>query len=380
MYFYFRTPLSVTDNLTKVNTGKVFSTDEIRTLVPADIDTIAFTYGIKKEWVKDIYKDSEDDIKRKKATEKKKDDIKDTKNKQANAELLFQKNISIPFDISTIEMTADLSVMFRFYGLTEIITEDPRKKDLDINLSLAKDSLKKIIGNVKLIYNDKIKREASDVSIILNNIVDLDLKDAEPVLRSPESFSVVLPLNLDRSDLQSLINESKRDYVIRCSLGTSDDIEADMKSDGREKEWKQKIKGFSNEFSRTSGVIIENKHKDKIFEDRIFDELLKNRLTPYKDSVLIKFLTKETGNRKVNELFTNIINRTNSGKTSLVYLVNFTPDEFNYFDKQVHNLKKRGYKFMSFKDIMHRISIAVVKDQEGNVKKGNTADSIVKKK
>lgn len=270
--------------------------------------------------------------------------------------------------------------MFRFYGLTESINEDPRKKDLNIDLSLTSDSLKRVIGNVRLIYNDKIKREAADVCIILNNINEYELKDAEQVLKSLEGFSVVLPLNLEKSDLQAMINESKRDYVIHVTLGNEDDIDADMKSDGRERDWKIKIKGFSNEFSKASGVIVEDKRKDKIFEDKIFDELLKNRLTPYKDSVLTKFQTKETGNKKVNELFTNIISKTVSGKTTQIYLVNFSLDEFNYFDKQVHNLKKRGYKFQSFKDIMHRISSAVVKDQDEDTKKGNTADSVVKKK
>ncbi len=378
IFIYFRDPSADSKVVSKDQQKRIFTVDEIKNLVPRDIDTMLFTYGIKKEWIKDQQKEFSG--KPNKITDRNKSkEVKEIKNKPANAEFLFQKDISLPFDISTIELTADLSTMFRYYGLSEYINEDPRKKDLNIDLSLSNDSLKKVIGNVRLIYNEKIKREAADVCIIINNIIDYELKDAESVLKSGEGFSVVLPLNLEKSDLQSLINESKRDYVIHCILGTSDDLEADMKSDGKEKEWKIKIKGFANEFSKTSGVIIDNKRKDKIFDDKIFDELLKNKLAPYNDTVLIKFLTKEIGSKKVNELFTNIISRTSAGRTTLVYLVNFTPDEFTYFDSQVHNLKKRGYKFLSFKDIMRRVSSAVIKEQE-EIKKGNTADSVAKKK
>lgn len=369
LFFYFRTPvIEKTDKLSE-KPARTFTSDDIRNMVPRDIDTMLFTYGIRKEWIKDESKTTVTDHKT-----KKKDGIKEIKNKPANAELLFQKDINIPYDISTIDLTADLSILFKYYGLSEIVNEDPHKKDINIDLSIASDSLKKNIGNVRLLYNDKIKREAADVCIIINNLNEYDIKDAEPVLSSPESFSVVLPLNLERSDLQALINETKRDYIIHITLGNMDDIDVDMKSDGREKDWKMKIKGFSNEFSKTSGIIIDNKHKDKIFEDKVFDEILKNKLTPYKDSVLIKFQTKEKGPKAVNELFTNILSRTSGGKTTQVYLVNFTKDEFNYFDKQVHNLKKRGYKFLNFKDIMHKVSSAVVKDQSEDIKKGNTAE------
>ena len=120
----------------------------------------------------------------------------------------------------------------------------------------------------------------------------------------------------------------------------------------KEKEWKSKIKSLCYEYNKASGMIIENKIKDLMFVHNIQEEFLKYRQTVYRDTVMIKFTSKETGEKKIHSLFSDILTRTASGNKSLVYLLNFSTDDFTNYTKEVHNLKKRGYRFVKFNEIM----------------------------
>lgn len=345
LYFYMSKPEDEKEAGFEKKTEKKFSDDELKKIIPTEIDTMLFSFGIKKEWIKDG------------KNEKKSD--------KASPELWFVKDISIPFDLSTIEVTTNLTNMLRYYGLEETINEDPKTKNISADIFFKKDSLKKTVGNIKLTYADKIKRDASDVCLVLNNITDYKSSDLNDVLNSNENFSVILPLTNDKSDVQASILNSKKDFLLKFSIGKEDDVEADFKS-GQEnnREWRAKIKSVSFEFAKTGGVIIDNPVKDFVFEQKIKDEFQKYKMNVYKDTLLMKFASANIDEKKVYDLFTNIINRTKSGFASNFYILNLSPSEFSFLDKEIANLKRRGYKFYSFRDMMRRMNAPVVKSGE----------------
>ncbi len=319
-----------------------------------------YSFGVKKEWIREV------------KNEKKSD--------KANPELWFAKDISIPLDLSTIEVTTNLTNMLRYYGLEEAIYEDPKTKNISADVFLKKDSLKKNIGNIKLTYNDKVKRDASDVCLVLNNITDFKSSDLNEVLNSNESFSVILPLTNDKSDVQSSILNSKKDFLLKFSIGKEDDVEADFKS-GQEnnREWRAKIKSVSFEFAKAGGVILDDPVKDFVFEQKIKEEFQKYKINVYKDTLLMKFASANIDEKKVYDLFTNIINRTKNGFAYNFYILNLSPAEFIFLDKEIANLKRRGYKFYSFRDMMRKMSAPLVKsgeDKPNDTPQGIKADTL----
>lgn len=374
LYFYLGKSDSSNETVITKITDKKFTDEELRKKIPTEIDTIFYSFGIKKEWIKDAKNEKPD------KDDKKNEKKNDKKNEKANPDLWFAKDVSIPLDLSTIEVTTNLTNMLRFYGLEETINEDPKTRNISADIFFKKDSLKKTVGNIKLNYTDKIKRDASDVCLILNNIVDFKSADLNDVLNSNESFSVILPLTNDKSDVQATIENSKKDFLLKFSLGKEDDVEADFKS-GTEnsREWRAKIKSVSYEFAKTGGVILENPLKDFVFEQKIKEEFQKYKISTYKDTLLTKFASSNIDEKKIYDLFTNIINRTKGGSTNIFYILNLSPAEFTFLDKEIANLKRRGYKFYSFKDMMRKLNAPVVKpgdDKKNENPQGVKADTL----
>lgn len=359
-YFYFSDSEELTETgITKVS-DKKFTDEELRKKIPSEIDSMLYSFGVKKEWIKDGKNEK--------------------KSEKASPDLWFTKDVLIPLDLSTIEVTTNFTNMLRYYGLDETINEDPKTKNISADIFFKKDSLKKTVGNIKLTYTDKIKRDASDVCLILNNITDYKSSDLNEVLNSNESFSVILPLTNDKSDVQSAITNSKKDFLMKFSIGKEDDVESDFKS-GQEgnREWRAKIKSVSYEFAKTGGVILENPVKDFVFEEKIKDEFLKYKISTYKDTLLMKFASSNIDEKKVYDLFTNIINRTKNGFTNNFYILNLSPSEFLFLDKEITNLKRRGYKFYSFKDMMRKMNAPLVKpsdDKKSDTPQGVKADTL----
>ena len=345
LYFYLNKTDDSQETVFDKKTEKKFSDEELKRLIPTEIDTMLYSFGVKKEWIKDAKNDKKSD--------------------KASTELWFAKDISIPLDLSTIEVTTNLMNLLSYYGLEEFINEDPKTKNISADIFFKKDSLKKTVGNVKLIYTDKVKRDASDVCLILNNISDFKSSDLNDVLSSSESFSVILPLTNDKSDIQSAILNSKKDFLLKFSLGKEDEVEADFKS-GQEnsRDWRAKIKSVSYEFAKAGGVVLENPVKDFVFEERIREEFQKFKINTYKDTLLIKFASSNIDEKKIYDLFTNIINRTKNGFSNNFYILNLSPSEFLFLDKEITNLKRRGYKFYSFKDMIRKMNAPSVKSGE----------------
>jgi hypothetical protein len=360
LYFYLNRTNNDKENLPEQKTEKKYSDEELKKIIPNEVDSLLFSFGIKKEWIKDIKVDK--------------------KNEKASPELWFAKDAAIPLDLGTIGVTNSLTNMLHYFGLEGVINEDPKTRNVNADIYFKKDSLKKTVGVLKLTYNDKVKRDASDVCFILNNISDFKSSDLNDVLNSPESFSVVLPLTNDKSDVQSQILNSKKDFLLKFSLGKEDDVEADFKS-GQEgsREWRAKIKSISYEFTKTGGIILENPVKDFAFEEKIKDEFQKYKMNTYKDTLLMKFASSNIDEKKIYDLFAHIISRTKSGYTNNFYILNLTPAEFTFLDKEISNLKKRGYKFYSFKDMMRKMSAPLVKgtgEPQNENPQGVKADSL----
>jgi hypothetical protein len=313
---------------------KNYTAEELKIRMPNEIDTILHTFGIAKEWIND------NPAKNKKDTQ--------------NEALWFNKEVLIPYDLPLSSVNYELKSFLKSVEFAETVTEDPRSKNLLIDIYHSKDSTRKPLGKLSLLYSDKAVRNAADVAIILNNIDKLSASDFEKIVSSPEKFSVVLPVNFENADIQSQVLETGRDYILIYDVGNQDIPESDFRNDMSEKQWKGKVRSITIEYPNTSGIFLNNISKDIQFENELASHFGKYTKSLYKDTAFVKFNSKEVEEKKIYDLFSQILSNTNRGIKSQAYLVDFDVTDFNNYLIEVNNLRKRGYRFLSFKEIMRQ--------------------------
>jgi hypothetical protein len=336
------------------NQVKILSSDELKKILPVKIDSIASLFGIKKEWISDANKvEVVKPVKGK--TDKKTDSKTDKKTKPVvNDALWFAKKIEIPKDVSTAELNLEIKGSLFEYDFDCKANEDPKSGNLMINIFNKKDSSNKTLACVNLEFSDKIKREAADVCLILNNVENIPLPQLEKMLLLPDKFSVVLPDMVSRIDAQTVVMDTKRDYVLFLDIGTEDDLLSEFKKEMSPKEWKSKVRSTCYEYDKASGVVILNPKKIHPMETDLLMEFSKYNLKAYKDTILIKFASDEKSVKKVSVFFNDIQTRSQKGAKSMIYLVDFNNDDINSFRNESYKLKRKGFKFYNFTEIMKK--------------------------
>ncbi len=335
-----------------VNTVKVLSPDELKKIIPLKIDSISSLFAIKKEWIVDLNNKTTPLKQTKGKPDKGKKDIVPLKNEV----LWFSREITIPKDVSAAEFNLELKSSLSEFDFDCSGNEDPKTGNLLINVFNKKDSSQKTIGNVSLIFSDKIKRDAADVCLILNKVEDNTIPELEKLLSYPDKFTVVLPDMVSKIDAQTVVLDSKRDYVLFADIGTEDDLLAEFKSEMVPKEWKSKVRTMCYEYDKASAVILLNPKKIHPYESDLLTEFSKYNLKAYKDTILVKFSSEENKEKKINAFFNDILLRSQKGARSIIYLVNFSNDDVLQFRNNSFKLKRKGFKFFNLSEIMKRRS------------------------
>lgn len=300
----------------------------------ADIDSVLFTFGIRKDWIREVSQ----------------------KNKNQNTDpVWFSKEVKIPADILNIDLNYELTNYFRSRGVTNRVSEDPKTKNLLFGIFTGNDTARKLTASLKFIYTDSLKRVSSDVCLILDSIEYFPLNDVRYILASAESYSVFLPLRNDKADYQSVITESGKDHLIEFTAGTEKDITADFREDMDETSLKAKIKSAAVNFPGISGIFLKSSTASRQFMNSVTEEFNKNNLKVFKDTLFTEFRSSES---KIISLFENIVSGARSGRKHLIYRISLSPEEFKEFESKVYQLKKLGYEFVSFREMIKKSYIS----------------------
>jgi hypothetical protein len=350
-FFYRKNVLNNTgpESDFSVQTVKTLTPDELKRILPVGIDSIAAEFGIKKDWIKEQGEELTQDKNKKSKTDR-------TQKQPAPPKvfLWFSKFIYIPRDVPAAELNLEIRNFLSEYNFDCMGNEDPKSGNLSLAIFNNRDSAKKKVAGVDIIYSDKVKRDAADVCIILNRVEDIPIKPLEKILLAPEKFSVVLPDIVEKIDAQTVVLDSKRDYVLFFDIGNEDDLLAEFKTDMREKEWKSKVRSVCYEYDKAAGVFILNPRKIQPYETDLLKEFPQYNLNSYKDTLLIRFVSDEKDRKKTDALFRDITSRADRGARSMIYLVTFTQDEFDYYRQDITKLKRKGYRFYNFSEIMKK--------------------------
>lgn len=343
---------------------KKLSQDEIKRVVPNEIDSVLFLYGIKQDWIKNISNTSPQEKPKKEKPKKQEKQPKSVNQQISTAEnLLFVKEVTIPKDIPFAEMNLEILNLLNGYNLSSISFEDPKTYNQLFNIYLSSDSSKKVIARINFLYSDKIKRETADICVVLDNLESFTHSQLEKLLAMSEKFSVMLPDDINKIDLQTMVMESRKDYLVKTEIGLQDDIEAEFRSDMKEKDWRAKVRTLCYEFDKAGGVILKNPKMLHKMEMELLDEFSKYPVNAYRDTIFYKYNPSEKSIKKISDFFNLILSRAKNGINSQIYVVNFSDEDFQNYLKGVSVVKKRGYKFFTFSDIMKRRNRVEQKEQ-----------------
>jgi hypothetical protein len=343
---------------------KQLPAEELKKIIPPEIDSILFQYGIKPEWIRNISDNPPPEKPKKEKTKKPEKQVPKPLVKQPlkTENLWFMKEITIPKDVPFAELNLEIVNLMNGYRLSSTSFEDPKTYNQLFNIYYTADTSKKVVAKLNFIYSDKIKRETADICVALDNVEKYSNAFLEKVLASNEKYSIMLPDDINKLDMQTLVLESKKDYLVKADIGNQDDIESEFRNDMKEKEWRAKVRTICYEFDKAGGVILRNPKMQHKMEMELLDEFSKYPVKAYRDTILTKFSSSEKPKKKISDFFALILSRAKNGITSQIYVVSFTEEDYQNYMEGLHIIKKRGYKFFTFSDIMKRRSKIETKD------------------
>jgi hypothetical protein len=336
--------------------ARQYSASDMKKMIPPEIDSILYQYGLKPEWIRNMG----DSVKTEKPKKEKQKKTTDKQQKQIvkqplqGENLLFYKEVTIPKDIPFAELNLEIVNLIGGYKLSSTSFEDPKTYNQVFNIYSSADTSKKVIAKINFLYSDKIKRETADICIVLDKVENYGHSFLEKVLNSSDKYSVMLPDDITKLDLQTMVLESRRDYLVKADIGLQDDIEAEFRSDMKEKDWRAKVRSICYEYDKAAGIILRNPKLQHKMEMELLDEFSKYPVKAYRDTILTKYFSSEKSKKKISDLFATVLSKAKAGITSQVYVVNFSEEDYKNYIEGIHVIKKRGYKFFTFSDLMKR--------------------------
>lgn len=329
------------------------TSESLKQNIPAKIDSILFSFGIKKEWVQNVDPSQPDTTKKSKSKEK-------PLPKYANAWLI--KNVEIPRDLPLSNVNYELTNYLTSLKLNTIAYEDPRSSSLSLELLNAAGDTGNVEAVINISYNDSLSRNGSEIALILANTEQYTPAELKTMLESPENFSMVLPIDYKYSDIQSLILESGNDYILFYSIGQEDDFSADFRENMPEKEWKSKVKFISVAFPKAAAVMLINPEKLYKYEKAIREHFLEYRPNVFRDTIYTDIRSSDLPGGPVDKIYESILTRSKAGSKYQIYVAEFTPADFELYKQRIYELKKKGHKFVSLSKVLRGMEKTLAKE------------------
>jgi hypothetical protein len=346
---------STSDNVINENNRKTtYKEEDLKKKIPLTIDSILYQFGIKKEWVKTSVEGITLNPSPKSTDKVNKTKDKKDKKEALSSKVLFSKEITVPFELSVAEVNIDINNFLSELNCYLTASEDAKNGNIKTEIFSEQDSIKKLIGNLIYIPSKEVKRDAAEICLVLNKIEDLSQQDIDIILSSPEKLTIVMPYDIEKSDIQAKVFDSRKDFLLILDIGSEKDVEADFRSDMKMSEWKTKIKNLSSEFNKASGIVLTNLRNVPGFENEVSEEFLKYNKNIFSDTIFVKSDSKDKPSQKINGLLNNIIQKNNKGYKKIFYLITLSAEELTEYSKQVYTLKKKGYKFRTFAEIIKK--------------------------
>ncbi|MBN1633140.1 MAG: hypothetical protein JW917_03130 [Ignavibacteria bacterium] len=321
------------DNISK----SVKTKEEIKISLSNELDSVMFSFGIQKEWIKNT--------------------------SAQNPSGWFSKEISLPNDVYAGAVVSDLIKHILQYSLIIESKEDFNPNHLvPVNLfAEIKDAGGKsefIIANLDFIYNENLKRDAGKVCIILNDFENFEREKAEEIINNQKNLSFVMPNSFDLIDIQAIMINSECDYINCFEIGEANNYQADFRNQKdnmvNRSNNKKRMYKICNDYDKEKYLILLNPLKLNETQTEIINDLSKCRGNIFVDTVLIKIDLRNEGNIDESDFEKLIKEKTNYGLMKKAILLGINGGDYSALMNCISRMEKSGYKFYSFKEFVKR--------------------------
>ncbi len=254
------------------------------------------------------------------------------------------KEISIPTNISTAEILFDFQNFLIPYNI-EVVSNENIDSGKVFSEIVDIDDSRKILAKTKFVRNPLLKRDEIDLCIVLKNVEQYTLEEISQILNYSSYYTVFLPRNLNRIDLQAEIINSRKEYIIYFDIGDYEDYEADFR---KSQDIGYKINNICNHYQKDKALILSNPKKLYDFEKEIITNLSYCRGNIFSDTLLIDLNLKATGENRYLEFEEKLTKLSKSMKEKKAFIIDVLYSEFEYFMNSLRKLEKKGYRFNSF--------------------------------
>lgn len=206
---------------------------------------------------------------------------------------------------------------------------------------------KKLLAKLEFNRNSGIKRDVFELCIVLENMEKYSIEEINKILNYSSYYTVFLPRNLNRIDLQAEIINSRKEYIICFEIGDVQDYEADFR---KSQEIRQKINDICNYYQKDKGLILFNPKKIYDFEKEIISNLSSCRGNIYTDTVLTNLKLSNGAEKKYLELESEIEKLSKSQRVRKAIVIDIPYSEFLNFISVLQKLERKGFRFVSFLD------------------------------
>lgn len=330
----------VTGNDDADNTPPPLTSESLKHIIPVQVDSILFSYGIKQEWIKNLNPQS--------------DTLKNKSLDQYKTSWLV-KNVSVPADLPLSDLNYAITNYLHALKLKTLTFEDPKTGELSLKVYNAAGDTGSTEAVILMSVNDSLQREAAHIALVLMNTEKYELPELKEMIDSPEKFSMVLPIDYKYSDIQSAILESGNDYVLMYSVGLEDDFSVDFREKMPEKDWKSKIRSLSSSFPKAAAVFLTNPEQLFKYEKTLREHFLEYRPDVYRDTLFVNVNALDGEGGPVDKLYSAILNNSKAGKKHQIYIADFTSADFKYYTQRMYELKKKGYKFVYISNVLKQM-------------------------
>ncbi len=285
----------------------------------SELDSIIYTFGIKREWI----------------------------NTSIQKDVIFYKKVNIPLDVSPVEILFEIQEIVSPYNVNLLSSEDIKTGNIYSELVDNDNKNKGAFAKIELKRDSILKRGATDLCIVLNNLDNYNFEEIKEILKYCSYYTIFLPRNLNRIDLQAEIINSRKEYIISFEIGDSEDYESDFR---KSQDINYKINNICNHYQKDKPLILFNPKKLYDFEREIISRLSNCRGNIFSDTNLINLTLNYEGEKKFLELEKELISLSQRMNGKKAFMLNILYSEFNLFLKSLQNLEKKGYRFLSFQN------------------------------
>lgn len=329
------------------------------------IDSILHTFGIDNSWIT----------------------TQTGKHKDKN--VLFEKNVIIPLDVSTVELNLEISSIIKSTGFSHTVTEDIITKDIFINIEnndTGKES--KTIAKITVRHSDKLSRNGSTICLIIEGLEELSENEIEKIIKNKTEFSYVLPRNPENINIRQKLIAMKKDITLKLTAKDEENYGSDFSSNSDEKKIRETVKNLTGNYPNIRNVLLisETAVKRETLNN-IYTEFSKYNIKVISDTALTLLLTQEEEKSpdKPN-ILAEKIKFTSNHKKLFISLIKLDIEQFQKIYDEILVLKKRGHKFCNLSEYLSKAEENKTNKEPdklngNNIKSsGNKSDKLIERK